>query len=107
MVGDIIWAPFPFTNLRSNKVRPALVIANVRDANEADWILCEITSSSIRHAREIAIARGDMQSGRLRPNSRLRPDRLATLDESVFQQTIARLTDDKLAEITAAVRALF
>ena len=108
MVGDIVWAPFPFTNLTQTKLRPVLVISDVRDGRERDWIVCEITSGRVVHTRSIPIAPGDMQSGRLRRNnSRVRPDRMTTLDESVFQQTIARLTDDKLAEITAAVRALF
>ena len=107
MTGDIVWAPFPFTNLTTTKTRPALVVADVRDRSEDDWLLCEITIGRIRHAREITIARNDMQSGRLRANSRIRPDRLATLDEAVFGNHIGRLTDAKMAEILAAVKALF
>ena len=107
MTGDIIWAPFPFTNLTAAKTRPALVVADVRDGSEYDWILCEITTGRVHHAREITIARSDLLAGRLRANSRVRPDRMATLNESVFGNYIARLTDAKLAEILAAVRALF
>ena len=107
MTGDIVWAPFPFTNLTAAKTRPALVVADVRDGSEHDWLLCEITTGRVHHAREITIARNDMLAGRLRANSRVRPDRMATLNESVFGNYIGRLTDAKLAEILAAVRALF
>ncbi len=107
MVGDIIWAPYPFTDLTQAKLRPVLVVADVRDVREDDWIVCEITSGRARHIREIPIARGDLQSGELRRGSKVRPDRLATLDEKVFEDTIGRLTDAKLAEVLAAVRALF
>ena len=57
MTGDIIWAPFPFTNLTAAKTRPALVVADVIDGTEYDWILCEITTGRVRHDRAIAIAR--------------------------------------------------
>ena len=108
MVGDIVWAPFPFSDLSQAKLRPVLIVADVRDGRERDWIVCEITSGRASHAREIPITSGDMKSGRLRRrNSRVRPDRLTTLDEGIFQRTIGRLTDTKLAEITAAVRNLF
>ena len=107
MTGDIVWAPFPFTNLTTVKTRPALVVADVRDGSEDDWILCEITTGRVQHSREIAIARNDILGGRLRTNSRVRPDRVATLNESVFGNYIGRLTDAKLAEVLAAVRGLF
>ncbi len=108
MVGDVVLAPFPFTNLRQSKIRPVLVVADVRDGGERDWIVCEITSGRAAHAREVTIIPGDLQSGQLRRrNSRARPDRLTTLNESVFQRTIARLTDSKTVEILASVRSLF
>ena len=107
MVGDIVWAPFPLARPGNAKVRPVLVVADVRDGSEDDWIVCEITSSSMSHSREIEIDQGDMQSGRLRPGSKVRPDRLTTLNRSVFQRTAGHLTDAKLSEIATAVRNLF
>ena len=104
MVGDVIWAPFPFTDLSQTKMRPVLVLA---DVGMRDWIVCEITSSRGAYAGEITIAPTDMQVGRLQPNSRVRPDRIATLNENIFQGTIGRLTAAKQAEIAAAVRSLF
>ena len=43
MVGDVVLAPFPFTDLSEIKVRPAVVVA---DVGTQDWVLCEITSRS-------------------------------------------------------------
>ena len=107
MVGDIVWAPVRFTDLSGGKVRPMLVLADVRDAHENDWIVCEITGSSIQHARAIVIAQADLQSGQLRLVSQVRPDRIFTLNEGVFRNTAGRLNAVKMAEISAAVRALF
>ena len=68
MVGDVVWAPLPFTDLRDEKVRPVLVIA---DAGNEDWIVCRITTSQARYDRAIALSRRDMQSGRLRMGSQV------------------------------------
>ena len=72
MVGDIIWALLPFTDLSGAKLRPVLVVADVRDARELDWIVCEITSGRASHSRELALASSDLHSGQLRRGSKLR-----------------------------------
>ena len=103
MVGDVILTPFPFTNLQDTKLRPAVVLA---DVGSKDWILCQITSRPARD-RSIIIRADDMDSGELRLLSWARPDRLSTLNEGIFRRKVGQLTDQKLEEITAAVRDLF
>ena len=107
MVGDIVLTPFPFTDLSQSKVRPALVLADVGNAREPDWVVCEITTSPLVRVREIAIGANDMQAGRLRAGSKVRIDRLVTIDQSVFLRTIGQVTDAKRNEILATVRAIF
>ncbi len=38
--GQMVLAPFPFSDLTGNKPRPALLMA---DAGRGDWIACQIT----------------------------------------------------------------
>ena len=104
MVGDVVLAPLPFTNLSGIKIRPAAVLA---DVGMQDWVLCEITSNPQLRDRYIAIGRDDMDRGRLRLQSWARPDRLTTLNDSVFKKRLGRLSTAKHAEIAAAVRSLF
>ena len=104
LVGDIVIAMFPYTDLSGAKDRPSVVVANV---GMGDWILCEITGSPRSRPGDIAIGPGDMQVGRLSPDSRVRPSRVHALNERVFGRYVGHLTDAKLAEILAAVRALF
>ena len=104
MVGDVILTPFPFTDLSGGKDRPVVVVA---DVGMKDWIVCEITSSPRMRPRYIEIAESDFESGSLRVTSWARPDRLMTLNESVFIRPLGRLTPSKQAEIAAAIRALF
>ena len=104
MFGDVVLTPFPFTDLSQVKTRPAVVLAGV---GMQDWVLCEITSSSQVRGQYIAIDPGDMATGRLKLKSWARPDRLTTLNDSVFARRLGRLSAAKHAEIAAAVRSLF
>lgn len=104
MVGNVVLTPFPYTDLSEVKVRPAVILA---DVGMDDCILCEITSSIQRRDRHIAITPRDLATGSIQRDSWARPDRLTTLNQGIFRRTVGRLTDTKLAEITAAVRGLF
>ena len=53
------------------------------------------------------ISVADLVAGILDPDSKVRPDRLATFAEGRFRDTVARLTDANLMEILAAVRTIF
>ena len=104
MVGDVVLTPFPFTDLTGAKVRPAVILA---DVGMEDWILCEITTTSQRRPRAIEIFAADFRRGGLRRRSWVRPDRISTLNQSVFIHVLGHLSDSKQAEIAAAIRALF
>ena len=105
MVGDLVAVRFPRTDQQPGKPRPALVLADVSAPGMDDWIACQITTN--RRPGDILIALSDVLDGSLRRDSWARPGRLLTLESGQFTQTIGRLTDAKLAEVLAAVRALF
>ncbi len=56
--GDVVVVPFPFTDLSSAKVRPALVLAAV---TRNDLILCQITSQSAGHPGAVPIVASDFE----------------------------------------------
>ncbi len=103
MVGDLVLVPFPFTDLAARKVRPAVVA----DVGMGDWILCQMTSRRNRRADDIAVTQQDMQTGRLRAASWVRPGRLHTLNGGLVGRTVGQITANKMEEISAAIRGLF
>ena len=104
MVGDVIVTAFPYTDLSDVAIRPAVVLAN---AGSRDWVVCQITSRRQSYFGSVAITQRSMQTGILRNNSRVRTSRLHTLNDSLFRNTVGRLSDAKQAEILPAVRSLF
>ena len=42
--GDIVWAEYPFSDLKSSKIRPALVIANKNEYG--DYIMLQISADT-------------------------------------------------------------
>ena len=107
MVGNIVIVRFPYTDLRNAGLRPGLLVADVHYGNQLDWVVCRITTQELPGSRQIALASSDLEQGQLTRGSWVRPDRMMTMNESIFGNTVARLTDAKLAEVLAAVRSLF
>ena len=103
VAGDVIVVPFPFTDLASSKVRPALVLAaSTRD----DILLRQITSKAGGHPEAIAIKTADFVGpDRLPRDSYALPHRLVTANESCVRRTAGRLHDGKLHEIRERVCA--
>ena len=101
VAGDVVVLPFPFTDLASSKVRPALVLAaSTRD----DILLCQITSKAGGHPEAVEIKTDDfVGSDRLPRDSYALPHRLVTANESCVRRTAGRLQDAKLREIRERV----
>ena len=100
-------APLPYTNLRETKIRPVVILADVGNSREPDWIVCEVTTSSRRRPRSVPLTNDDILEGRLTRRSWARPDRVFTVEETAFIRKIGSLTNAKLTEILTATRALF
>jgi len=98
--GDVIVVPFPFSDLSQAKRRPALVVAA---PGGDDIILCQITSQAVRDTLAVPLRRADFQSGGLRLESNVRPNRLFTADSALALYSVGHLTLPKLNEVVAAI----
>lgn len=94
--GDVVVAPFPFTDLTGSKRRPALVVAVLAGD---DVILCQITSVARRDAYSIPLVAGDFARGGLPRPSVIRPNRLFTADDGLIMRSAGALKTAKLQDV--------
>ena len=98
--GDVVVAPFPFSDLTAAKRRPALVVAALTGD---DVILCQITSKSVADSYAIPITNSDFTSGGLPQDSNIRPNRLFTADANIILYRAGVLTLNKVQEVVAKI----
>jgi len=91
--GDVVVLPFPFTDLSTSKKRPALVISAPQGD---DYIMLQITSKNIKDNYSIPLLQSDFESGSLKQDSNIRPNKIFTLDKSLILYKAGHLTADKL-----------
>lgn len=101
--GDVVIVPFPFTDLSSTKVRPALILAVL---TRGDVILCQITSQAAGHPEAVPILLTDFETGGLRRASFALPHRVVTANEVCVRRAVGRLKPDKLNELRERVCAV-
>lgn len=99
-VGDVVLVPFPFSDLSSTKVRPAVTLA---DVGRGDWVLCQITSNPYGDSHAIPLNSGDFASGGLLAASYARPGKLFTASSSLIIRMVGELNDAPFSRILDAV----
>lgn len=82
---DIVLMPFPFNDLTSNKVRPALILSNSKVKNDKICLL--ITSKKSQYGIELV---SDLLSKDLPLRSWVKPHRIFTIDEGKIIKKLSR-----------------
>ncbi len=103
-VGTVVLVSFPFSNLKGQKVRPALVLA---DSEFEDYILCQITSKAYSSKKAIPLGITEFSEGSLPVKSFVRPDKLFTADTSIMKGIAGTISSRKINSILKEVRDLF
>lgn len=96
MKGDVVVASFPYTDFTQLKRRPALVLAVLPGD---DLILCEITSQQVSNQYAIPISNADFSTGSLSQDSKVRPDKIATIDRQLILYKIGCLKPEKVEKV--------
>ena len=103
-IGDVVLVEFPYSDLSSRKLRPAVVLAC---AEKEDLVVCQITSRPYSSSNSIELAEGHFRHGGLSRVSYARFDKLFTASPRTIRRTVGALDHDHVSELRAAVAALF
>lgn len=95
--GDIILFPFPYTDLKGQKLRPCLVLSNEM---RHDILLCQITSQRVQ-ADEFSIELGkeETELGTLSIDSLVRCNMLFTGDKADVKKVLCRIDNKKYKKV--------
>jgi mRNA interferase MazF len=107
--GDVVLIPFPFTDLRSAKQRPALVISpDAFNATRDDLLVAAITSQipATLAADEFLIPAADLTACGLPKPSIIRLLKLVALHRSLVIRRIGSPPAPTLAQSLARIRSL-
>jgi len=106
--GDIVLLPFPFTDLSAAKTRPALVMTT-RPKNDAgpDLVVCAITSNLANAAHSVLISEDDLEDGTIPKPSRIKVDKVATLQKTIVRKRVARVDARTMAQVMKEFESLF
>jgi mRNA interferase MazF len=98
--GDIVLVPVPFTDLKSQKRRPVIVISNDSyNRRTADMVVVAMTSAPGGADFGFTLQSADLAAGRLNRPGTVRVDKIYTLAQSVVVKWFGRVTPRILDQI--------
>lgn len=89
---EIVLMPFPYTDLTSNKIRPALIISNSNLNKTEDRICCLVTSVQAKDG--IEIAKKFINEGKLPFKSWVKPYRIFTINKKIIRKRLCIISDE-------------
>jgi len=100
----VVLIPFPFADLTSAKVRPALVVSGaLYHRSEPDILVAAITSNVSAHQGPTDYTLKDWRRAGLLARSVVKAS-LATLEPSLVRHRLGRLSDRDLGEVEKRLR---
>jgi len=105
--GDILIVPFPFSNLQAIIQRPVLVLSNnTYNKNSEDIITCGITSNVKDTRCSVMVDNGCLSEGKIPVKSRIKVDKLFTIEKRIVKKKIARVSREVIEEVRNEFRKL-
>jgi mRNA interferase MazF len=100
--GSIFLIPFPFTDLKGSKIRPAVVLC----MSDLDVTICFITSE-LKWDSEHDISILPSQNNGLKVPSLIRIGKIATIQTNLVLGELGELSNIEMAELNRGLKKLF
>lgn len=103
--GSIVLIPFPFSDLKRRKLRPAVVVTTTKDEFE-DIILCAISSVVPEKTNSFQLVVNSNERNGLRAKSIIRVDRKMTIQRKYIVMELGKLDKDILDKFKKTFKKL-
>ena len=100
--GDVVFVPFPFTDLSATKKRPALVLSPERlNKVRTDLVVAAITSQipDVVGEDEILLPGTDLRTAGLPKASMIKVGKIFTIHQGLIRKKLGHVSDSTLANI--------
>ncbi len=98
--GEIVIVPFPFSDLRSVKKRPVLVLSKKEDNMVSDDIItCGITSNIKESKYSVLIENKNLDRGQIPMKSRIKVNKLFTLDKRIVEKSVGKINKETFIRV--------
>ncbi len=105
--GEVVLVPVPFTDLSQTKRRPVLVVSNLKhNMATRDFISCGITSNLGNRPYSVLLDPSDMMEGVLPVRSRIKYDKIFTLEKNLVIKRIGKISSEKLRQVRESLISL-
>lgn len=92
---DIVLISFPFSDLKSSKVRPVLVLSNNEyNRKFEDFIAVPITTNVKSREYSVLVTNKNLEKGRLIVDSNVKIDRIFSISKNLVRMNIGRINKD-------------
>ena len=100
--GSVVLIPFPFTDLKGSKIRPAVVLID----SGLDVTICFVAAEFKRKTKYDVFVLPSESNG-LKAPSLIRIGKIATIDSALILGELGELSDIETAELDKGLKKLF
>jgi len=105
---ELVLLPYPFTDQGGTKVRPAIIVSNDNfNVKCQDCVMVPLTTVIKNEPYSIIINQEDLSSGKLLKPSRIRIDKIFTINKNLIMMQIGKINDKTFLNIKSEVSKIF
>lgn len=97
---DLVLLSFPFSDFKSSKVRPVVVVSNDSyNIKSRDVIVVPVTTSLTLKEYSVLLTNADLESGKLIKDSKIKADRILSISKNLIRMKIGKVKKEILEKI--------
>ena len=105
---ELVLLAYPFSNLEGTKVRPALVVSNNQfNKKSKDCVMVPLTTIIKDEPYSIIIEQENLSSGKLLKKSRIRADKIFSVEKELITMKIGELKHNSFEKIKKEIFNIF